>query len=422
LQGTLYSVGRVLGQGGFGITYLGSDSGLKRPVAIKEFFPQAQGCSRVGTTVQPAGMTSAADYRIERDKFLTEGQRLARFRHPSIVKVFSLFEENNTAYMVMELLNGKTLLQVLEESGAVGEREAVAYITQIAEALEVVHGSEIIHRDLKPENIIVNEDGRAILVDFGTAREFAAGKTRRMTTSLTPGYAPLEQYGQRARFGIFTDIYSLGATLYHLITGEMPVQATDRATGVPLPAPRTINPKVSPDLSDAVMWAMEIKVDQRPQTVRDFLVATKGGLPRTSIPHSGHPRPPTRVVPARQSAQGVGCVEIVVSRTGSFRIECPVTINIKKRVSRSQYHSQFEVCKSVTGTREQELVRIDLDDGEYEFSATCTIAVKDQLIFATRILNSDSCRLIIQRDQAVRLRLNRQFDDLFLSEENAYPT
>ena len=130
LQGGLYSVGKVLGQGGFGITYLGSDVGLKRAVAIKEFFPQVQGCSRNGTKVQPGGMTTQAEYLDEKNKFLAEGQRLAQFQHPQIVKVFSLFEENNTAYMVMELLKGKTLLRIIEEHGPLEETEAVAYITQ----------------------------------------------------------------------------------------------------------------------------------------------------------------------------------------------------------------------------------------------------------------------------------------------------
>ena len=246
LQGGLYSIGKVLGQGGFGITYLGSDSGLKRAVAIKEFFPQVQGCSRDGATVQPGGMITHLEYRQEKNKFLTEGQRLAQFQHPSIVKVFSLFEENNTAYMVMEFLRGKTLLKIVEEDGRLEERDAVAYIVQIAEALDVIHGLKLLHRDIKPENIIITEEGRAVLVDFGTAREFAAGKTRRMTTTLTPGYAPLEQYGQRARFGVFTDIYALGATLYHLLTGEMPIHATDRATGVELPALQSNQPEGQP--------------------------------------------------------------------------------------------------------------------------------------------------------------------------------
>ena len=413
LQGDLYSIGKVLGQGGFGITYLGSDSGLKRAVAIKEFFPQVQGCSRDGTTVQPGGMITHLEYRQEKRQVSRRGPRLAQFQHPSIVKVFSLFEENNTAYMVMEFLRGKTLLDIVEEDGRLEERDAVAYIVQIAEALDVIHGLKLLHRDIKPENIIITEEGRAVLVDFGTAREFAAGKTRRMTTTLTPGYAPLEQYGQRARFGVFTDIYALGATLYHLLTGEMPIQATDRATGVELPALKAINPKVSRNVSDAVMWALEMRVEKRPQTIRDFLIAMRGTRPRSPILRSEHTTVSTRAETGRRIAQGMGWVEVRMSRSGSFPLDCPVTINVERRVSRN--YGQFEVCRSVTVTREHDSVKIELAGGEYQFSATCTVAVKDDLVFATKILTSDTCNLIVPTDQIVTLRLDRRFDDLYLT-------
>jgi serine/threonine protein kinase len=442
LQGDLYSIGKVLGQGGFGITYLGSDTGLKRAVAIKEFFPQVQGCSRYGTTVQPGGMITHVDYLHEKNKFLAEGQRLAQFQHPSIVKVFSLFEENNTAYMVMEFLRGKTLLKIIEEDGRLEEKTAIAHVAQIAEALDVIHGSKLLHRDIKPENIIITEDGRAVLVDFGTAREFAAGKTRRMTTTLTPGYAPLEQYGQRARFGVFTDIYALGATLYHLLTEEMPIHATDRATGVELPALKAINPKVSRNVSDAVMWALEMRVEKRPQTIGDFLMAMKGTRPCSPIPQSEHTRVSTRPETGRRIAKGMGWVEVRLSRSGPFPLDCPVTINVGRRASRNygqfevcrsvtrypidahnilpdRNYGQFEVCRSVTVTRERDSVRIELAGGEYQFSATCTVAVKDALVFATKILTSDPCHLIVPTDQIVTLRLERRFDDLYLTGDKA---
>ena len=227
LQGGGFIVEGLLGQGGFGITYKSRDARLSRTLALKEFFPQAQGCLRRETTVHPSGGITIGEFHEERNKFLEEGQRLAQFQHPSIVRVFSLFEENNTAYMVMEFLKGKTLLKMVEETGPLEERLLVQLIEQVAGALGVVHQANVIHRDIKPENIMLVQDNRAVLVDFGTAREFAAGKTRKMTTMLTPGYAPLEQYGQHARFGVFTDIYALGATTYHLLTGQVPIQATD---------------------------------------------------------------------------------------------------------------------------------------------------------------------------------------------------
>ena len=338
---------------------------------------------------------------------------MAQFQHPSIVKVFSLFEENNTAYMVMEFLRGKTLLKIVEEDGRLEERDAFAYIVQIAEALDVIHGLKLLHRDIKPENIIITEDGRAVLVDFGTAREFAAEKTRRMTTTLTPGYAPLEQYGERRPVRSLHRHLRPRGDLYHLLTGEMPIQAIDRATGVELPALKAINPKVSHNVSDAVMWALEMRVEKRPQSVRDFLMTMRGTRPRSPIPQSLHTTVSTRAETGPRVAQGMGCVEISLSRSGSFPIDCPVTINIERRVSRN--YGQSEVCRSVTVTRERDSVRIELAGGEYQFSATCTVAVKDDLVFATKILTSDTCNLIVPTDQIVTLRLDRRFYDLYLA-------
>ncbi|MFN3651248.1 MAG: serine/threonine protein kinase [Armatimonadota bacterium] len=298
LQNGLFTVGRVLGQGGFGITYLGSDTHLQRPVAVKEFFPQ--GCVRQNQTVRPSGGLSPADFQESRTRFVEEARTLARFQHSGIVQVYSTFEENNTAYMVMECLKGKTLARLIEEHGTLPEREAIGYAEKVGQALAVVHEAKLLHRDIKPDNLIVTEDGRVVLLDFGTAREFAAGRTRRMTAMLTPGYAPLEQYGQQARFGMFTDVYALGATFYHALTGQLPVQATDRAAGVSLLPPHRWNPSISRQVSEAVMWALEMRVDRRPQSVVEFIGALCGAAQPTGAPRgkkragaqSGPPPPP----------------------------------------------------------------------------------------------------------------------------------
>lgn len=289
LQGGVYTVGKVLGQGGFGITYLGGDIRAHRPVAIKEFFPY--GSTRRGISVQPFGGMPAAEYATSRSRFLDEARVLAKFDHPGIVDVYGTFEENNTAYMVMELLRGKTLGQLVEDRGPLPEAEAVGYMRHVGAALEVVHAGSMLHRDLKPDNIMLTSDGDVVLIDFGTARAFAAGKTGRMTTMVTPGYAPLEQYGQSVRFGPFTDVYALAATLYHVLTGQMPAPATDRASGVELLAPRKLNGLISEVTSDAILWAMSMRVDQRPQTVREFLDA----LPSAEAMKA--PAPPLRATP-----------------------------------------------------------------------------------------------------------------------------
>jgi len=269
LFGGKYSVGKVLGQGGFGITYMGADTILSRPVAIKELFPE--GCQRNGTTVQPTRIPPS-DFSSMKQRFLDEARLLASLNHPGIVKVYDFFEENNTAYMVMEYLRGKSLAKLVEErGGALSEQEAVGYILKVCEALDVVHKAGYLHRDIKPENIIVCGDGRVVLVDFGAARSFMAGKTGRMTVILTPGFAPLEQYAEQAKRGAYTDIYALGATLYYLLTGQVPVSAADRFSGVELRGVREINGRVSRQVEEAVMKAMAMRVEERPQSVGEFV-------------------------------------------------------------------------------------------------------------------------------------------------------
>lgn len=299
LQGGNYAVGEVLGQGGFGITYKGGDLSLRRYVAIKEFFPQ--GCTRQGSTVAPAGTLSAADYVGVKAKFIEEARTLARFSDPGIVRVYGVFEENNTAYMVMEFLEGATLSKRINDKGTLEESEVVNIAQKVGNALSVVHEAGLIHRDLKPDNICLTNDGRVVLIDFGTARAFASGKTVQQTTMLTPGYAPLEQYGQQARFGAYTDIYALAATLYHALTGQVPPQATDRASGVDLKPPHLLNPRVSAGVSQALVWAMQIKAADRPQTVGQFLAAlSQSGTGATNAsPAQSAPSPTgTMLVPS----------------------------------------------------------------------------------------------------------------------------
>lgn len=269
-----FTIGKVLGKGGFGITYLGSDMKLRRSVAIKELFPS--GCTRVDTIVQPGGNWPEARFELAKEKFLQEAQTLAQFQHPNICYVHSSFEENNTAYMVMEYIKGNTLLRILKDHGSLDEENSVNCTLQLCEALRTIHNANVLHRDVKPGNILLADDGRVVLIDFGTAREFAAEAINHMTMMLTPGYAPIEQYTQSGKMGPFTDIYAAGATLYHLLTGRQPVAATDRANGAVLAQPYQLNPAISRTVSDAVMWAMQISPDQRPQNVDQFLAGLAG--------------------------------------------------------------------------------------------------------------------------------------------------
>jgi serine/threonine protein kinase len=275
LKGGAYTVGKVLGQGSFGITYMGTDI-LSRPIVIKELFPED--CIRQGTFVSIATPSiTPAEFEELKECFLHEAKILLLVNHPGIPRVYDTFEENNTVYIVMEFLEGKPLSRLLEERGGVMEEaEAVGYILQAAEALEAVHQAGYLHRDIKPDNIFVCKDGRVVLVDFTVAEKYVAGEEVEMEPILTPGYSPLEQYATRARFGPPLDIYALGATLYHLLTGQVPPPAPDRLIGMDLLPPHQLNPKVSRSVSEAVMKAMAIRVEERPQTVRAFIEILRG--------------------------------------------------------------------------------------------------------------------------------------------------
>jgi len=292
LQNGDFCITGVLGQGGSGITYSGHDARLDRVVAIKEFFPTDS--ARDGRSVR-SGIE--AEYSEAKQAFLEEARTLARFQTPNIVDVYAVFEENNTAYMVMEHLHGRSLMQLLQERGPLAESEALKYIEQVASALTLVHNNGLLHQDVKPDNVMVCtgvDTERVVLIDFGLTRRIENGasystvRLSGVTRFGTAGYAPLEQYGRQAQVGPFTDVYALGATLYHLLTGEVPTEATDRAAGVQLPDVRGLNPQVSARVADAITAALQMNAASRPQSAREF-------LDRMSAP----PAPASPPAPAR---------------------------------------------------------------------------------------------------------------------------
>ncbi len=277
LDGGRYVLERVLGQGGFGITYRATDTKLGRLVAIKEFF--MAGSMRAGATVQPSP-TIAEQFRDRKERFREEARTLARFRHPGIVQVFEFFDENNTVYMVMEYLEGRSLRQVARMAGGrIEEGQAVAYVLQAAAALEAVHAEGLLHRDIKPDNLLVLDDGSVVVVDFGTARQFGGEGSAVMSQTLSPGYAPIEQYSERGQFGPAIDVYALGATLYELVTGEMPAGSIDRGVGHELARPEELRPDLSPHVQEAILWAMEMDAAARPASAAAFAAALRGERP-----------------------------------------------------------------------------------------------------------------------------------------------
>ncbi|MCG3201124.1 MAG: Serine/threonine-protein kinase PknD [Gammaproteobacteria bacterium] len=279
-----YRIDSVLGQGGFGITYLAHDTNLDHAVAIKEFLPMEMAMRDADQSVQPSSQEMDERFRWGLDRFVAEARTLARFRHPGIVRVLSVFEANNTAYMVMELERGETLHQRLARQRTLPEAELRALVETLLDGLEAVHAAGFVHRDIKPANIIVRPDGAPVLIDFGSARQAIGQYTRTLTTLISPGYAPYEQYLSGGdRQGPWTDIYSVAATLYRCVVGRAPLDALDRSEALLkserdlyVPAADLAAGGYSPALLRAIDHGLRFKAADRPQSVAQWRRELRG--------------------------------------------------------------------------------------------------------------------------------------------------
>ena len=274
LQGGRYKIEEVLGQGGFGITYLATQELLNRKVAIKEFFYKEY-CERDEATSYVTLGTTSNRVLVERfmEKFIKEARTISTLNHPHIIRIYDIFKENNTAYYVMEYIEGESLAELVKQRGALPEDMAVGYIKQVASALEFVHQHSINHLDVKPANIMVRkEDNQAVLIDFGLSKQYDASGEQTSTTpvGISHGYAPMEQYnvGGVGTFSPQTDIYSLGATLYKLVTGNTPPQAIEIFNdGLP-----ELSSNVSSHIREVIKKSMLPKKVERYNCIKDFVL------------------------------------------------------------------------------------------------------------------------------------------------------
>lgn len=272
LRHDTYRIEKVLGQGGFGITYLAYDLNLERYVAIKEFFPKAL-CDRDATTSHVTLGTKNNFELVNRlkAKFLKEARNIAKLDNPNIIRIFAAFEENNTAYYVMEYIEGESLSTKVKKNGPLPEKRALVYIKMIGEALEYVHERKINHLDVKPANIMVrSKDDTPILIDFGLSKQYDSDgtQTSTMLPGFSHGFAPIEQYndGGVKVFSPQTDVYSLAATLYYLLSGLVPIQAT-RRNDEELTFPQTI----PVNLISPISKAMSVGRKNRQENIKDFI-------------------------------------------------------------------------------------------------------------------------------------------------------
>jgi serine/threonine protein kinase len=294
-----YLIGRALGDGGFGITYLSWDLGLESRLAIKEYMPNGvAGRSGSETKVVPYTETTKQEFEWGLDRFLEEARVLKKFsNHPGIVAVDTVFKDNGTAYLVMEFLDGVTFEEFLaRRGGRITLETALRVALPAMDALAAVHAEGILHRDISPDNIYLTRAGKVKLIDFGAARNALGQKSRNLSIILKEGYAPEEQYRASGIQGPWTDVYAMAATLYHAITGRIPQPALDRQAHDNLQWPSQQQIEIEPRAEAALMKALSIRANERFQSMEDFKAALTGTMTTFAPPVM----PVAATVPAAQ--------------------------------------------------------------------------------------------------------------------------
>ena len=309
-----YKIMGVLGEGGFGITYLGYNQKLGMPVAIKEYFPQ-------GTTyrdtsgnheVYVSSESAEAFFNHGKERFLSEAKTLVRFNaEPGIVSVMDFVEENQTAYLIMEYLDGETLQQYLKRHGKMAATETFEMLEPMMRTLEKVHAAGVIHRDISPDNIMRLKNGQLKLMDFGAAREFV-DENRSMSIMLKKGYAPAEQYRRNGEQGPWTDVYALCATIYRCITGVTPTDSLDRMSGEELKRPSELGADIPPAYEGLLMYGMALHQKDRCQSMDELIGLSEQATHNESAPKIAKPERATP--PKKHSAKESNATVLVASK------------------------------------------------------------------------------------------------------------
>ena len=307
-----YRIEGALGAGGFGITYQGTDANLHKVVAIKEYLPTEFATRAQDSTVVPNSSADARDYAWGLARFLDEARTLARFDHPNINKVHRFLEANGTAYLVLDYVEGEPLSEVLRRQGTLPAAEVERLLANVLGGLAVVHAAGYVHRDVKPGNLMLRPDGSTVVLDFGAARQAVGQRSKSVTSILTPGYAPIEQYDTKAEdVGPWSDVYALGMVAYRCISGlkdgELPDAVTRarnqrKRVGDLAPAATVGKRGYDAKLLAAIDWAIEVNEEERPQSVAAWqaaLPAAGAAAPRSV---RGEPTPPA-AEPARPAAK-----------------------------------------------------------------------------------------------------------------------
>ena len=317
-----YHIDRLLGAGGFGLTYLATDANLNLRVALKEYLPCDFATRLLDSTVQPKSSAATETFQTGLKRFMDEARTLASFHHANIVRVMRFFEANQTGYMVMEFVDGTPLSDWVAARRPLSQEEVLRIVEPILDGLDVIHKAGYLHRDIKPANIYVRADNTPVLLDFGSARHLM-GAGQELTVMVSPGFAPIEQYHGNGRQGPWSDLYALAGVMYWMVTGAKPMDAVARVrTDDMPPALRLGDGGYSQQLLAAIDWALKPEEADRPQSVgvfrRTLGVASASIAPAAPV-HS--PDAATVLVQSERPHTTVGLTGVLLGHAAVKRIE-----------------------------------------------------------------------------------------------------
>lgn len=412
-----YVIGEMVGLGGFGITYKAWDKTFETVVAIKEYYPSGI-VNRFPGNTNVIVVASKREYEFTygKDRFLEEARNTAKFStHKNIVNVYDFFEANNTAYIVMEFLKGKTLSQLLQQNNApLPYQYCIEVAADICSALESIHKEHILHRDVSPDNIMVCDDGTVKLFDFGAAR-FSAGIENRVTVVVKPGFAPPEQYDKVNHQDPRTDIYALGATLYYAMTGRKPEESTNRKIDDELMEPSDICEDIPENVSTIIMRAMAVEPQYRFSSAKEFREALLSEKAVRSVKKERSRRKRNRLVSVCVAAL------LVVGAAGAFLFFID-----QQRSATTLPNADLTLWYEETGNQEYDSAKqaalgaiIENFTNEYN-NVTVTIdgVPKDQ--FSTRLSEVKGTEQAPDMIESTSLKANKEIvDAVWLTEERS---
>ena len=385
-----YRIDRVLGGGGFGITYLAQDVNLQLPVAIKEYFPANVAVRAEDRSVRVRSEDGGERFSWGLDRFVDEARTLASFRHPNIVRVLRYFRENGTAYIVMDYESGDPLKRWVTRQTGLDQSAVLQLVYPLLEGLEAVHKLNFLHRDIKPDNIYIRADGSPVLLDFGAARRVS--RDHDMTNIVSPGFAPFEQYHSKGNQGPWTDLYSLGAVLYWITTGLKPVEAAARVREDTMPRAADVGNAAifGPALLQAIDWALAPHESNRPQNVGELRQAVRKAEferteLRTQLNTQVHTQIQTQLLePSRNNSRTGGDDSTRKNVMGTIMFLDLVAYSRRSVDQQVALKTQFNelVTKAVDGVDASSRIMLDTGDG----AAICFLGDPEEALVSARLL------------------------------------